>query len=271
MTPIPEVILTALRALHIPKSSSHKGENGRMVFIGGSELFHAPMRWSLETASRFVDMLFYSSIPQNEQLILEAKKEFWNGIVVPQGQLDAYITEADSILIGPGMERNEKTQTTVNKLLQQFPQKKWVVDAGALQMVDPSLLTNTMIITPHQKELERVAENAQSGVEDILDELIDRGVSILVKGKVDKIYVNDGLFEVRGGSAGMTKGGTGDVLAGLITALYATNSAQTALLVGSYTNKKAGESLEKEKGTFFNASDLALQVPQTLHTLLSLS
>lgn len=269
MTDIPEVIISALNQLVVPNSNSHKGENGRMVFIGGSELFHAPMRWSLETASRFVDMLFYSSVPQNEELIFEAKKEFWNGIVVPKGELHAYITEANSILIGPGMERSEKTETTVNDLLRQFPQKKWVVDAGALQMVDPTLLTETMIITPHQRELERVAQNSNSEVEECIQELTDRGVSILVKGKVDKIFVNGTVFEIKGGSPGMTKGGTGDVLAGLIAALYATNSAHTALLVSSFTNKQAGEAVSQKVGTFFNASDLAEQVPHTLHKLLT--
>ena len=269
MKEVPHVIKLALSNLVVPISSSHKGENGRMVFIGGSELFHAPIRWSLETASRFVDMLFYSSIPQNEELILAAKKEFWNGIVVPQGQLDEYITEADVILIGPGMERNQATETVVNELLKRFAQKKWVVDAGALQMVHPDLLTETMIITPHYKELERVAEHMQCPVDEAVQNLVEKGVSVLVKGEVDTVYVSGRKIGMSGGSAGMTKGGTGDVLAGLLAGLYATNTAETALLVSSFANKKAGEVLAETMGTFFNASDLAVQVPKTLATLLS--
>ena len=154
-------IKNAFSQLKLPASDSHKGENGKLVFIGGSELFHAPMRWALDTASRFVDMLFYASVPQNNELIAEAKGNFWNGIVVPQGQVEVYIDEADCVLIGPGMERDEETTEMTNTLLRTFPHKKWVVDAGALQMVNPELLTSSMIITPHQKELARVATHLE--------------------------------------------------------------------------------------------------------------
>lgn len=255
-------------SLVLPKKTSHKGENGKMVFIGGSNLFHAPVKWSLDTASRFVDMLFYSSVPQNEELIREAKKNFWNGIVVPEGQLEDYISEADVVLIGPGMERTTETKEQVDALLAAFPQKKWVVDAGALQMANPELFTETMIITPHSKELERVAENLHTTVDQAIKTLTDKKVSILLKGDVDTIYVEGQTLAISGGHPGMTKGGTGDVLAGMLAGLYATNSAKNAMLVSSYVNKKAGEALAAQQGPFFNASDLAAQIPQTLYSFL---
>ena len=259
----------ALASVILPKSNSHKGENGKLLFIGGSELFHAPTKWALDTASRFVDMLFYASVPQNNALITEAKGAFWDGIVVPQDEIETYISEADCVLIGPGMERVPETAEKTNELLALFPQKKWVVDAGALQMADPNLFTNTMILTPHQKELERVAKNMGVSPEVATTVLREKGVTLLVKGATDMVYTSAEVIPISGGSPGMTKGGTGDVLAGIIAGLYATNDAITATVVGSYVNKKAGEKLAENVGPFFNASDLAAQVPKTIFSLLS--
>ena len=66
----------------------------------------------------------------------------------------------------------------------------------------------------------------------------------------------------------MTKGGTGDVLAGLVAALYCKNEAFLSACAGSYINKKAGENLFKRVGYYFNASDLADEIPRVMKELL---
>ena len=58
----------------------------------------------------------------------------------------------------------------------------------------------------------------------------------------------------------MTKGGTGDVLAGLVAGLYAQSPAMAACVVASQVNKIAGEELAKTVGPFFSAGDLIPQV-----------
>src|SRR3974390_915494 len=90
-----------LKKLSLPSSSSHKGQNGKVLVIGGSKLFHAASLWSLEIASKLVDMVFYSSVPENNEIVQKAKEEFRNGIVIPRSEIDKYIEEADSIVIGP--------------------------------------------------------------------------------------------------------------------------------------------------------------------------
>lgn len=156
---------TFLQNIHLPKEGSHKGQNGKLLIIGGSELFHAASKWSLDIASKFVDMVFYASVPSNNALVQEAKGNFWNGMVIRREDLESYISEADCILIGPGMERkethiedyspvnqsealtqsltaeewNHDTEKVVNYLLHKYSTKKWVIDAGALQMVNPQL------------------------------------------------------------------------------------------------------------------------------------
>ncbi len=248
----------ALSRLKLPQADSHKGQNGKLLIIGGSTLFHAASKWSLDTASRFVDMVFYSSLPSNNKLISQAKGEFWNGIVIPRRHIPRYIEESDCILIGPGMERTSATRSLVNRLLRKYPHKKWVIDAGALQMVDVMLLTETCLLTPHQQEWQLLSQK-----------MGDVGLSnlpglILRKGEVDEVIYQSQKIEIRGGNPGMTKGGTGDVLSGLAAGLYANNDLLTSALVASYINKIAGESLAKKVGPFFNASDLVSEIPQVL-------
>lgn len=280
--------------LKLPDTYSHKGQNGKLLIIGGSDLFHAASRWSLDVASKFVDMVFYSSTDDNNALIAEVKKEFWNGIVVERSALESYIEEADAILIGPGMERSapkllhlseeelqqqlqavptaddwrKNTELVVNYLLNKYPKKRWLLDAGALQMVVPSLLSDSVIVTPHATELERllsaVAVQIEKNADECFEWLLEKGVTILLKGPTDYVYHGKTVVEIEGGNPGMTKGGTGDVLAGVVAGLYCTNSAEVAAVVGSYANKKSGEELAEKVGPFFNASDLVQAVPEVL-------
>ena len=245
--------------INLPESNSHKGQNGKLLIIGGSDLFHAASRWSLNVASKFVDMLFYSSTPENNELIREAKRNFWNGIVIEAKDIDGYAAEADVVLIGPGMMRVEETKFIVDELIKKFPNKKMVIDAGALQMVDPMLLNKNHIITPHKKEIMTLVKKIP---EKAIDHLIMNGVTILLKSKVDEIIVEDHHYAIKGGNPGMTKGGTGDVLSGLIAAIYCKTDAITSTVVGSYINKKAGDALHEFVGPFFNSTDLVNAVPE---------
>lgn len=246
----------------LPKQDSHKGENGRVLVIGGSKLFHAASFWSAAMAAKIVDMVHFSSptMENNELMRVRAKEKFWEGIVVPWEEVDHYILEDDCILIGPGMERGEETRRIVNELLTKYPEKKWVVDGGALQEVDPALLTSNMIVTPNKREQEILEiRNQELGI---------RGVTVLAKGAVDVVSEGGERVEISGGSPGMTKGGTGDVLAGIVCGLYAKSPAMASCVVASYVNKRAGEELEAKVGPFFSANDLIPEVQRALGKML---
>lgn len=247
-----------LEQIVLPKPDSHKGENGRVLVIGGSRLFHAASFWAACMASKIVDMVHFSSpmMENNELMRIRAKSRFWEGIVVPWEAISHYIIEDDVILIGPGMERGSETKKIVNDLLSQYPQKRWVVDGGALQEVDPQLLTASMIITPNKREQEILIQKSGISIQELG---IKYGVTLLAKGRVDIITSGDELIEIPGGTVGMTKGGTGDVLAGMVAGLYAKSPAMASAVVASQVNKRAGESLAKKEGMFFSASDLILQ------------
>ena len=255
-------IKTALKAIKKPSNNSHKGQNGKLLIIGGSDLFHAAGKWSLDVASKIVDMVFYASSPSNNKLIKEAKENFWNGIVIERKQIKDYADEADVILIGPGMDRSFYTKQLVNKLLKKYPNKKWVIDAGALQMLNPKLLNDKHIITPHHQEMSLLQKK-----DSRFDESnYQAPCYCLLKGPIDKAFSPNASepILIEGGNAGMTKGGTGDVLAGLLAALYCQNDASTSVTAASYINKKAGDELHKKQGTYFNSSDLVEIIPEVL-------
>ena len=265
-----------LEKLYLPPDNSHKGQNGKLLIIGGSQLFHAASKWSLDIASKIVDMVFYSSVPSNNKIfskflnnenkqLEEAKTNFWNGIVVEQKDIHYYIKEADAILIGPGMERNKITEKLVNKLLKKYPHKKWVIDAGALQMIKPSLLKTEHIITPHHQEIKILANKNP----EFNPEKYQAQATCLLKGQVDTVLTKANKIKIPGGNAGMTKGGTGDVLAGLVAAFYCKNEAVASAVIASYINKKAGDELYKKVGPHFNASDLVEKIPEVLWSELA--
>jgi hydroxyethylthiazole kinase-like uncharacterized protein yjeF len=273
-----------LKNLFIPSSDSHKGQNGKLMIIGGSKLFHAASLWSLQIASRIVDMVFYSSVPENNEIVQKAKEEFRNGIVIPRAKIDDYIKEADCILIGPGLPRkdgeeegDEDTKLLTESLLQRYPEKKWVIDGGSLQTIDPNLIPRNAILTPHVKEFETLfkIKDQKSKIKDInqISKIVQEEAekykcAILLKGPVDFVSNGEDTVQISGGNAGMTKGGTGDVLAGLVASLYCKNEAFLSACAGSYINKQAGEKLSETVGLYFNSSDLVDEIPRVMKNYL---
>jgi len=260
------VTIDDVKKLILPARGSHKGQNGRLLVIGGSHLFHAASLWSLTVASRIVDLVHYSSVPENNAIVHEEKKEFRNGIVVPRGELGPYIEEDDCILIGPGMTRDTETEAITNELFKKYPDKQWVIDAGSLQMMDISIIPKNAILTPHHGEFAHAF-----GSEEVAEVAKKFHCIVLLKGEKDIACNADGeCWAIEGGNPGMTKGGTGDVLAGLIAALACKNDPFLATIAGSFINKKAGDALYKTVGPYFNATDLANEIPVVMKKLLDL-
>ena len=261
-----------LEKIKLPDPKSHKGQNGKLLVIGGSELFHSSIFWAADVASKIVDMVHFASpANENNQLVRQKiKAGFWSGIVVDWSEIDYYLEEDDAVLIGPGMDRSNQTEIIVNQLLAKYPTKKWVIDGGALQMVDPQYFTAGQIITPHHKELEIVLDKISSSDRAVaLTKLLETKITLLAKGPTDEVTQDSIVVKIPGGNAGMTKGGTGDVLAGLVAALYCQHDALTAAIVGSYLNKYSAETLWKTVGPNFSAGDLVVEVPKSFWRLLS--
>jgi hydroxyethylthiazole kinase-like uncharacterized protein yjeF len=276
------VTIDDIRKLAVAAGGSHKGQNGRLLVIGGSYLFHAASLWALTVASRIVDLVHYSSVPENNAIVHEEKKEFRDGIIVPREELGPYIEEDDCILIGPGMTRDDETKTLTNAVLKKYPKKQWVIDAGSLQMMDVALIPKNAILTPHHGEFATLWQRAFGDQLSVVSKAIidEKRVEVfakkyqcivLLKGEKDIACNGKGnCREIRGGNPGMTKGGTGDVLAGLIAALACKNEPFLATIAGSFINKKAGDALYNRVGPYFNATDLANEIPIVMKKLLGL-
>ena len=233
-----------LKSFHLPKPNSHKGQNGRVLIIGGSSLFHSASIWAAEIASHVVDMVHYSSTEENNEIFTSLKKKFRNGIVVAQKDLLSYVEEDDVILIGPGMVRGKKnpkseirnpkfddilkikdeaeyTYNLTKYLLKNYPNKKFVLDAGALQMMEPEWLQqlkSKAVITPHQGEFEKLfgfsvnRYSVREKAEAVQKQAKKYKCVILLKAIDDFVSDGEKMFIVEGGNAGLTKGGTRDIL-----------------------------------------------------------
>lgn len=293
-----EDIKPIAQKLYIPPADSHKGQNGRVLIIGGSKLFHQAPIWAAQAAASFVDIVHFSSTDENNKIISQIKKNFHSGIVVSQNQLDEYIQEDDALLIGSGMVRTEEklkpkenynlknieelreienegiqTYYLTKYLLNKYPEKKWVIDAGALQMMDKQWLRElktTPILTPHQQEFKRLFDKDISQLsilqkaKEIAQFANDYNCVILLKSVYDIVSDGECTYVIEGGNPGLTKGGTGDILAGLCCGLYAKNDSLTAATLASYLLKKGGDELFKELGYWYNIDDIIHQIARIL-------
>lgn len=295
----PASLQPVLVDLKIPQAETHKGDNGKALVIGGSSLFHASVLWSAEIASHFVDMLHFASTKENTAIVQNLKGVFRNGIIIEQSQIPAYAEEDDAVLIGPGMVREkhpeedlphdeyedvlktenegEFTYYLTKYLLHSFPDKRFVLDAGALQMMKPEWLKKLNakpILTPHQIEFRTlfgVAVKSLSFKEKVqVVEEHAKKYNCVIMLKAVKDIISDGTqtYIVEGGNQGLTKGGTGDVLAGLTTAFYTKNTPVVSAVMASYLLKSSADQLYDTMGYWYNIANLIDKIPSTLKELM---
>lgn len=292
------------KKFNLPKENSHKGQNGKVLIIGGSSLFHAASLWAAEVSSHFVDIVHYCSTKENQKIFLNLKTKFRNGIIVSKKDLIDYVEEDDAILVGPGMIRKDKLniKNQVSKihlkhqkdlidikdealytyflpkfLIENFSQKKFVFDAGALQMMEKEWLLKLKtpaILTPHQKEFERLFGEKnfdldfEKKVEIVKKYAKKYKIIILLKAIKDIVSDGEKTYVVEGGNQGLTKGGSGDVLAGLVVSFYAKNKALESAIFASILLKKTADVLFLEKGYWYNINNLIEAVPLVLKKII---
>lgn len=267
-----------LKKLYKPPFDSSGEDNGTVTIIGGSHLFHGAPFLSLKAASRFVDMVFFSSPdPSVGEVAAKIKSELFSFVWIPWEETDEYIEKSDAVLIGPGFmrfrsekvpneirhlvcdEECQRTREITKNFLLRHNNKKWVIDAGSLQVMDADWIPEGAIITPNKKEFENLfnikadAKNVQEVAKKYKCVVVLKGVETIV------VSPNDAVT-VKGGNAGLTKGGTGDTQAGLTIGLLAKNDTFLAASSASYIVKTAADKLYKRVGTNYSADDLADEI-----------
>ncbi len=171
----------------------------------------------------------------------------------------------NAVGIGPGLGTEDDAKKLVTTTLEQF-KESMVIDADALNIISENKellkqLNASSVITPHPKEFERIFGKAANDFERMktaLQQSMQCNCIIVLKGRYTLIAHNGkGWFNTTG-NAGLAKGGSGDILTGIITALLAQRyQPLQAALFGVYIHGLAADiSLERQSEESMLAHDV---------------
>lgn len=267
------------------KEIGDKYSAGQVTIVGGSKLFHGAPILALKAASRMVSMTYFSTPPEDKYVAEKIKAGLASFVWIERSELDAYIAKSDAVLIGPGLMRShvknmsfacdaegEETRKLSVELFKKFPNKRWVVDGGTLQVVKVTDIPKGAVVTPNRKEFEMLfGEKLEESLEDRCGQVYElaKRYDLVVLNKDDVSVVSDGkeIWTISGGNEGLVKGGVGDVIAGLIVGLMAKNESLFSVCAASFLVKKAAEKLAEKRGFMFNSDDLVDAVPKVFGEL----
>ncbi len=253
-----------IHSLYIPLKSAYKGVTGELFVFGGSELFHGAPIMSIKAASKFIGGVFFYTHPENRNLIKEQKAKVQEYISLRNSDIEKYADYADVFLAGPGLEENLLNEALLTYLLNKYPEKVFILDAYAIALANPKRNNQNLrgykncILTPHRGELRHVFEDVKiEGLEGKLKRFaIENECHVLLKGSVDLLFSRTGEVKMNTtGNQGMAKGGTGDVLAGVIAALACKNDPWMALQAGVFISGLAGDLAKTKYGYNYSATD----------------
>ncbi|MDA8907974.1 NAD(P)H-hydrate dehydratase [Gammaproteobacteria bacterium] len=262
---------------------SHKGNFGKVLICAGSpgmggagilaseaSLFCGSGLVTLVTDTSNVS----SSLLRNPEVMI-------TGVDMVEGvNIDLKIKDHNVILYGPGIANTAFAKTILDKILKSANNSKIILDAGALHIAasSKSLIkksNKTILMTPHPGEaaillnisIEEVQRDRLSAAKQIADTY---GASIVIlKGMGTVVFdsKNNKSFVSSCGGPELATGGTGDVLAGVLTALLAQSlDIRNASLIAVAVHSEAGLKFKEEIGEIgLNASSLIPIIRQLLN------
>lgn len=257
------------------KSSSHKGDFGRVLVIGGSIDYVGAAALAglsalavLRSGADLVTIAAPDKVAwainciSPDLITSKLKGDFLN--LKNYDEIQKLIDKNDVVLIGPGIGLRDETKDLIKKIIKNNKNKLKVVDADAIKMIDLNEVDNA-IITPHKKEFEILLEDSGLNQKNFQEKL--KNNVILLKGSVDHIFSKNKREANKTGNPGMTVGGTGDVLAGLCAGFLAkSRNLFDSACAAAYVCGKAGDNLEKRTGYGFIASDLIGEICVVVNT-----
>jgi len=262
------------------KANSRKGDNGTVLVVGGSYIYHgAPILSSIAALRSGVDLV-YTSVPKINTQSTRAISP--NLIVIPL--VDQKLTRGavkkllgviprnlDSATIGMGLAIAEKS--SLNILIQELLNRdvRLSLDASALVSdILPLLANKNVVVTPHSGEFKRLfgqipPENQKQRISLVEKFAKENGITILLKGQTDVVSDGKTTFLNPKKTPAMTVGGTGDVLSGLVAGILAKNrNALEAAAAATFINGMAGKLVQKKLGLHITAMDLIDVIPQVM-------
>lgn len=224
------------------KPNSNKNDYGRILLICGSKKYVGAPYFAAQAAVRSGSGVVYLAIP--DAIYTPVASKLSEPVLVPltsnsTGSISAksaddisdYLEKCDSCLIGPGMSDNADTAEIVNAVLDKC-RVPLIIDADGINAVSKNIniLKNAkcpVILTPHEAELNRLLDGAEmprfTENEKIktISHFADEYNVILLKKSHKTVVCSNGypIYINNSGNPGMAKGGSGDILSGIITAL----------------------------------------------------
>ncbi|MFZ0328405.1 MAG: NAD(P)H-hydrate dehydratase [Nitrososphaeraceae archaeon] len=258
---------------------SKKGDNGTILIVGGNRIYHgAPILASLSALRSGTDLV-YTAVPRSN--IIPVRSFSPDIIALPLADDKLTVGSAnrlvamlpkkpDAAAIGMGLTiaKPEALCTLISGL--RSIGTKLLLDASALIPNILNQIDNTdTIITPHVGEFKRIFEQAAG---DNRDERISNvhklakvhGITIILKGWMDIVSNSDKVAINTTHNCGMTVGGTGDVLSGLVSGLLSRYNPFDASVLGVYFNGIAGNLALERLGLHLVATDLISNIPEAM-------
>lgn len=259
----------------------HKGSFGKLLMLCGSLGYTGAAYFAAMGALRCGAGLVFLGVPESIYAIEAVKLAEPVVFPLPQkdGKLSALavpeilqrLSRVDAVLIGPGLGQSEGTLEGIRAVLENA-QCPVVLDADGINMVaaHKDLLRGRRyptIVTPHDGEFMRLGgvlgEDRMRSAAALARDL---GCIVLLKGHITCITDGETHYRNRTGNPGMAVGGSGDVLAGMITALLGQGlKPLEAAACGAWIHGAAGDLAAKELGQYgMLPSDLLERIPRLL-------
>jgi len=253
------------RALLAPRPrSGHKGTFGHVLIVAGSRGKTGAAAMSgmaaLRAGAGLVTVASASSAIAEismhaPELMTEPLAETPMGSIALNAAVDKLAEGKTVIAMGPGLGRHPEIDMLVAGAVETFPQPM-VIDADALTAQIEGKDGRVRVLTPHPGEMARIsgkiiAEIQQDRVGAARTFATSRAVTLVLKGERTVIAFPDGRVWINPtGTPAMGKGGSGDILTGMVSALLAQFPKQPAEAVAAavYLHGLAGEIGARELG-----------------------
>lgn len=262
---------------------SHKGDFGRLLVVGGSETYSgAPTLVALAALRAGVDLAYVAAPEETARAIsslspdlITIKLEGKHLKIKNISSLKKHIEVVDAVVLGPGLGLHAETREAVKAVVEAVEDagKPLLLDADGLKAFASfkRKLKVPLVLTPHAGEYailtgHKTPENLKDRVSELQKTAAELGAILLLKGAVD-VVSDGGRFKLNfTGNAGMTVGGTGDVLSGVVGAFLAQDvDPFEAAVAGAFVNGAAGDFVFAEKGFHMVATDLLDWIPRVLN------
>lgn len=249
---------STIQSLLKPRSAqSHKGTYGHAGLICGSKGMMGAAVLATSACLRSGAGLTTIMVPEVGCSILQSTCPEAMCLTIGNDHINAVpdMKKYSSIGVGPGIGQNKSTKDVLLDVVRNA-NAPMVIDADALNLLSESDLTQLpkgSVLTPHPKEFERLfgaTRNSHEQLERLREKALNYKLIILLKGRHSSIALPDGnVYFNSSGNPGMAKGGSGDVLTGLLTGLMARGySSGNAALIGCYLHGLAGDLCAEDIG-----------------------